>query len=334
MISYKDSGVDIEKGEKFVESIKKKVKSTYGPNVLQGIGGFASLYKIGDGRLLAAGTDGVGTKLKLAQLLDKHDTIGQDLVAMCVNDILCTGAKGLFFMDYLACGALDLGVSEQIIDGIVTGCKLSNMALIGGETAEMPGMYQNGEYDLAGFAVGEVLADKLIDGKNIRPGNCLIGISSAGFHSNGYSLIRKVLQEGERELMTDCLRPTRIYTKVIQEALTKFNDSINGMSHITGGGFKNISRMNEDFLYQIQYLPSFNEIPSEFKIICDRTGLSTKELYTTFNMGVGFVLAVEAEAQNEILSFLRNEDYLSWDLGRIAEGQGVVLNPDTTPVFL
>jgi len=323
MISYKDSGVDIEKGEKFVNSIKQRVQSTYGPNVLAGIGGFASLYKMGDGRLLAAGTDGVGTKLNLAQKLNKHDTIGQDLVAMCVNDILCTGAKGLFFMDYLACGELDLAVSEQIIEGIVRGCELAQMALIGGETAEMPGMYKNGEYDLAGFAVGEVMQDQLIDGKTIQAGDRLVGIASSGMHSNGFSLIRQVLQSSDDDLMHRCLTPTKIYTRLMQAALAKFATHIKGMAHITGGGFKNISRMNENFHYNIEFLPEYDELPPEFKIIGERTGLGQKDLYSTFNMGVGLVLATDRSEQ--IIAYLKNADVLCWDLGVVSAGAGINL---------
>jgi len=247
-ITYKDAGVDIEKGDALVEKIKLKVKSTYGDRVRSGVGGFACLYEVGD-RLLAAGTDGVGTKLALAKKLDKHDTIGIDLVAMCVNDILCTGAQPLFFMDYLATGKLDVDTANHVLDGIVEGCLQSECALIGGETAEMPGMYGNGEYDLAGFAVGEVKPADVLDGSRVNEGDVLIGLPSSGFHSNGYSLVRKLIKDDETALMQAALTPTKIYWKAIKGLLEK--QLLNGVSHVTGGGLLNIPRINEGFAYQI-----------------------------------------------------------------------------------
>lgn len=233
--AYKDSGVNIEKGELLVAKIRRMVRSTYGERVREGVGGFASLYEMGD-RLLAAGADGVGTKLRVAQILGRHDTIGVDLVAMCVNDILCTGARPLFFMDYLATGRLDLEIAEAVIRGIVFGCEQSGAALIGGETAEMPGMYGNGEYDLAGFAVGEVRSADLVDGSGVSPGDAMIGLASSGLHSNGFSFVRKLVGEGETGLLEEALTPTRIYVKIVLELLARFPGQIRGLAHITGGG--------------------------------------------------------------------------------------------------
>jgi phosphoribosylformylglycinamidine cyclo-ligase len=284
--SYRDAGVNVERGDAFVERIKEKVKSTYGARVVSGIGGFAALYDMGD-KLLAAGTDGVGTKVKLAQALGKHDTIGIDLVAMCVNDVICTGARPLFFLDYIATGKLDLPTAEAIVTGIVDGCKQAEMALIGGETAEMPGMYQAEEYDLAGFCVGEVAKPYLIDGGNMKDGDALIALPSSGAHSNGYSLVRKLVKAEEKDLMAACLTPTRIYWKAAQQVLPY----ITGMAHITGGGFTNIPRMNEGFDYIIDALPQIGEIPPIFATLKQRSGLAAAELYQTFNMGIGFVIA-------------------------------------------
>jgi phosphoribosylformylglycinamidine cyclo-ligase len=325
MITYKDSGVDIKKGEALVEKIKTMVTSTYGERVVQGVGGFACLYRTGD-RLLAAGTDGVGTKLKLAQQLNKHDTIGIDLVAMCVNDILCTGARPLFFMDYLATGKLDVEVSEQIIRGVVEGCKQSGAALIGGETAEMPGMYTNGEYDLAGFSVGEVFEKDLIDGNKIEEGDTLIGLASTGAHSNGFSLIRKLLNSDEEELMELALEPTRIYWKTIETLMQKLPGVIKGMAHITGGGWTNIARMNDNFDYHISKMPEYDEISPLFSVLKKRSKMGPEELYETFNMGVGFVIATSKPAQ--VREILEECGEKHWTLGRTQKGEGKVILGD------
>lgn len=321
-ITYKDAGVDIEKGDALVSKIKAKVQSTYGKRVKEGVGGFSCLYEIGNGKLLAAGTDGVGTKLKLAQILDKHDTIGIDLVAMCVNDILCTGAKSLFFMDYLATAKLDVNVSEQIIDGVVEGCKQAGAALIGGETAEMPGMYQNGDYDLAGFAVGEVMEKDLIDGKKVKEGDTLFGIASSGFHSNGYSLVRKLIKEDETELVEKCLTPTRIYCSLVDEILEDQKEFITGMAHVTGGGFTNIARMNKNFNYMIENPPKMDEIPEVFKMAQERSELPANELYRTFNMGVGFVIATSNPEKLHNILTKKGEKF--WTLGQVVKGNGKV----------
>ncbi len=314
---YKAAGVDIEKGDELVERIKKKVQSTYGDRVYAGVGGFACLYKAGD-RFLAAGTDGVGTKLKLAQKLNTHNTIGIDLVAMCINDILCTGARPLFFMDYLACGSLDLEISEAIIDGVVKGCQLSEAALIGGETAEMPGFYGVGEYDLAGFAVGEVFENELLDGSKIKSGDTLIGLKSSGFHSNGYSLVRKLIKDDEIELMKDCLRPTEIYWSAVKTILPL----VSGLSHITGGGFSNIARMNKNFNYHIDDLTFLETKPSFMTEICQRSGLSTKELFEVFNMGIGMIICTDKPDQ--VMEKL-NGAHGAIVLGHVENGNGQVI---------
>jgi phosphoribosylformylglycinamidine cyclo-ligase len=314
--SYKDAGVDIEKGDALVSRIKEKVRKTCGARVISGVGGFACLYDIDGDRMLAAGTDGVGTKLMIAQSLGIHNSIGIDLVAMCANDILCTGAKGLFFMDYLATGALDLGVAEQIIDGVVEGCSQAGLALIGGETAEMPGMYAPGKYDLAGFAVGEVFKKTLIDGSKIQEGDTIIGIASTGIHSNGLSLARKLIEQHEAEWRT-LLTPTAIYTADI-DAMDRSH--INGLAHITGGGLSNIARINTSFDYVIDSFPKTQELPSIFKTLSKRSGLSPRELFRTFNMGIGMtVITSEPEA---VLSACSRT---AWKIGQVKKGTGDVL---------
>ena len=318
-VTYKDSGVDIERGDEFVERIKSRVKSTYGDRVVSGIGGFAALYRMDGGKLLAAGTDGVGTKVKIAQLLDKHDTIGIDLVAMCVNDVICTGAKPLFFLDYIATGKLELHVAEEIIKGIVEGCKQSGAALIGGETAEMPGLYQKGEYDLAGFSVGEVEEKSLISGSTLQEGDTLIALPSSGIHSNGYSLVRKLVKETETKLLEECLTPTRIYWPAVKDIF----HLLKGMAHITGGGLENIPRINEGFNYVIDNLPEINEIPAVFGEMVKRSGLSGAELYRTFNMGMGFVLATgEAE---KVAAHLNKINQPFRKIGHVTKGTGSVI---------
>jgi phosphoribosylformylglycinamidine cyclo-ligase len=316
-ITYKDSGVDIDRGDAFVENIKARVRSTYNDRVVSGIGGFAALYRMDGGKLLAAGTDGVGTKVKIAQILDKHDTIGIDLVAMCVNDVICTGAKPLFFLDYIATGKLELRVAEAIIKGVVEGCKQSGAALIGGETAEMPGLYQAGEYDLAGFSVGEVDEKSLIDGSGLKEGDALIALASSGIHSNGYSLVRKLVKENETKLLEECLTPTRIYWPVVKDIFPH----LKGMAHITGGGLSNIPRINENFDYIIENLP--DDIPPVLNEMVKRSGLDGAELYQTFNMGMGFVLAT-SEA-DKVMAHLKKSGERFWKIGHVVKGQGRVV---------
>jgi phosphoribosylformylglycinamidine cyclo-ligase len=318
-MDYKTAGVDIEKGDQFVERIKKKVLSTYDNRVVAGVGGFSCLYDISPDKYLAAGTDGVGTKLKLAIELEKHDTIGIDLVAMCVNDILCTGAKPLFFMDYLATSSLNLEVSEQIINGIVEGCRQSQMALIGGETAEMPGMYEVGDYDLAGFCVGEVLKSKVINGEKVSNGDKIVAINSSGFHSNGYSLIRQLIKDESTDLKHKLLRPTKIYHDLVNSLHNNCMDSIHGIAHITGGGIDNINRINSSMNIELNGIPDYrsndfkNNVCDSIAYIAKKSKLDDKQLYSTFNMGMGLVIITSDAAK---VHELANElNYTSWDIG-------------------
>ena len=318
-MDYKKSGVDIELADKFVERIKRMVGSTHDDRVVSGVGGFAALYRMDEERLLAASTDGVGTKIKLAIETNAHDTIGIDLVAMCVNDLVCTGARPLFFLDYFATGKLDLGVGEAVLAGIVTGCKQGRMALIGGETAEMPGLYQAGDYDLAGFAVGEVFQQDLLDGSLVAPGQTLIGIASSGFHSNGYSLVRKLLEltnGEERETLTrEALTPTRIYVDLIQSLRENLGASLTGMANITGSGMLNVPRMNLKHSYHIEALPAWDEIPRVMKRLCEASALPELELARTFNMGVGFVIATSDP--QKALQCLGERGEKAWVLGTV-----------------
>ncbi len=290
-MDYKEAGVDVEKGDLFVEKIKRFIKDTYTDRVVSGVGGFAALYEMDEDRYLAAGTDGVGTKVKLAQELGIHHTIGQDLVAMCVNDVICTGAKPLFFLDYLASGKLDLEVHTQLVEGIAKACKEVKCALIGGETAEMPGVYATGVYDLAGFCVGEVMKSKWLSAEKVKPGATLVGVASSGFHSNGYSLVRKLLRDQETELKKQCLTPTKLYVNLVMNLLKTQGENIQGLAHITGGGFHNIPRMNEDLGYEIKNLPDDAFRPEFMNEIVRRSGMDKEKSYETFNMGIGLVIA-------------------------------------------
>lgn len=321
-LDYKQAGVDIEKGDAFVESIKAKLNLQYQHRVYSGIGGFAALYQITDDKLIAASTDGVGTKLKIAQQLGKHDTIGIDLVAMCINDLLCVGAKPLFFMDYLAVGKLDLAVSEAIISGIQTGCNQSQIPLIGGETAEMPDVYPEGEYDLAGFAIGELMRDAVIDGQAITEGDSIIALPASGLHSNGYSLARKLVSPDETELLNDMLTPTRIYTPIIEQLLTKYRSGIHGLANITGGGIHNIARLNDRFDYIIDNPPPPGTIAPIFDVMRDRSKLSRDSLYKTFNMGLGFcIITNQPDAISDELSRMGEDHYA---IGKVESGAGQV----------
>jgi phosphoribosylformylglycinamidine cyclo-ligase len=320
-LSYKDAGVDIDKGDQFVDNIKDLVKSTYGPSVKAGIGGFSALYERGDSYLVS-GTDGVGTKIKLAQALKKHDTVGIDLVAMCVNDIICTGAKPMFFLDYMASSFLDVEAATDIVKGIVDGCKQSNMALIGGETAEMPGIYSDGEYDLAGFVVGDVKKVDLVDGSSLKKGDVILGIESSGFHSNGYSLVRKLVGEDETELLHKLLTPTKIYVNMISNLMDQIK--IKGMANITGGGLHNIARMNKSFDYNIEYLPGPSEISEVISEVTSRSNLSKEELYKTFNMGIGFTIVVAPENVEHATGLIKKDGSKAWVLGNVGEGNGKV----------
>jgi len=320
-MDYKEAGVDVEKGDLFVEKIKSFIKDTYTDQVVSGVGGFAALYEIDEDRYLAAGTDGVGTKVKLAQELGIHHTIGQDLVAMCVNDVICTGARPLFFLDYLASGKLDLEVHTKLVEGIAKACKEVKCALIGGETAEMPGVYATGVYDLAGFCVGEVQKKKWLSPEKVSPGNTLIGIASSGFHSNGYSLVRKLIQENETELKKEALVPTKLYVNLVMDLLKTQPDNIRGLAHITGGGFHNIPRMNEDLGYEITNLPKDEFRPAFMNEIVRRSGMNKEKSYETFNMGVGLVIACQDEEHLKAELDKRGEKYLV--LGKVTSRQGL-----------
>jgi phosphoribosylformylglycinamidine cyclo-ligase len=318
--TYKDSGVDVEKGDEFVRRITEKVKSTYNARVVSGIGGFAALYDMGD-RYLSSATDGVGTKIKIAQKLGIHNTVGIDLVAMCVNDLICNGSRPLFFLDYLASGSLDIEVNEALVTGIVEGCKQSSCALIGGETAEMPGVYNPGEYDLAGFAVGEVDKDKLIDGKAVKPGMDLVALPSSGLHSNGFSLVRKLIEPHETELLKEALTPTQIYVQHVTRVMREVPGAVKGIAHITGGGLHNIARINEEFGYKITTPASEDNMLPVLREVIWRSKLEKEELYKTFNMGVGLVLVTDQA--EKVMAELENE---AWILGEVVKSPGLELS--------
>ncbi len=321
MIDYKSAGVDKEEGYKSVGLIKDMVKRTYNKNVLTELGSFGALYELGKytNPVLVSGTDGVGTKLKIAFELGRYDTIGIDCVAMCVNDILCHGAKPLFFLDYLACGKLDAEVAAQIVSGVTEGCLQSGAALVGGETAEMPGFYQPGEYDIAGFAVGVVEKEQVITGDKISAGDVIIGLPSSGVHSNGFSLVRKLITNfsvdfNGKPIGEELLTPTKIYVKPVLELLAKF--AIKGMAHITGGGlYENVPRIIPDGLCAsidtalIPVLPIFELLGS--------LGIARQEMFGTFNMGVGLVLVVNSADAAAIIEQLQANGEAAFILGEI-----------------
>ena len=332
-LSYRDAGVDIDAGDQLVENIKPFAKRTMRPEVLGGLGGFGALVEIGkkyQNPVLVSGTDGVGTKLKLAFEWDIHHTVGIDLVAMSVNDILVQGAEPLFFLDYFACGKLDVARATDVIKGIAEGCEQSGCALIGGETAEMPGMYPEGEYDLAGFAVGVVEKSKVINGRSIRPGDVVLGLASNGAHSNGYSLIRKIIErsnpdldaefDGGQTLRQAIIAPTRLYVKPILAALEKFE--IKGMAHITGGGLtENIPRvLPENCVAQIdaQSWP----LPKLFQWLQQAGNVEQQEMYRTFNCGIGMAVIVPAEQADAAQAFLAEQGETVYRLGTIRERAG------------
>lgn len=330
-INYKDAGVDVANGQKEVELIKKLVEKTQSENVLSKLGGFSGLFSLENlnikNPVLVSGTDGVGTKVMLAQMMDKHDTIGIDCVAMCVNDILCQGAKPLFFLDYIACGKLVPEKMEKIVKGVADGCLQANASLIGGETAEMPGLYKENDYDLAGFCVGIVDKEKIITGEKIKKGDHIFGLKSSGIHSNGYSLVRKIVLEKEKlsldekiegldtSLGEELLKPTKIYVKEILALLEKIE--INGLSHITGGGFyENIPRMIPDGLcakIDVRNIP----LPKIFSLLEKWGELDKKDMYETFNMGVGLVFAVDKKDIEKVKEIIDEDELL--DLGEVIE---------------
>lgn len=336
-ISYKDSGVDVERGYQAVRLMKEHVKSTYTSGVLGDIGSFGGFFATPKGMeepVLVAGTDGVGTKLKYAIISDKHDTIGIDAVAMCVNDIVCQGAKPLFFLDYIASGALDPEKVATIVSGVAEGCRQAGAAIIGGETAEMPGFYPNGDYDIAGFAVGVVDKKKIINGSGIKAGDVLIGLKSSGIHSNGYSLVRKLFGEDisalgkyDEELNAKpidvLLTPTKIYVKSILSLIGKVN--VKGIAHITGGGFiENIPRIFPEGI-GCEIVKSSYEVPAVFKVMQRRAEILDEQIYNTFNMGIGMVVCVAEKDVEKAITQLEATGESCAVIGRTVNGSGVKL---------
>ena len=332
-LSYKDAGVDIHAGNELVERIKGDVKRTRRPEVMGGLGGFGALCALPTKYkepILVSGTDGVGTKLRLAIDLQKHDTIGQDLVAMCVNDLIVQGAEPLFFLDYYATGKLDVDVAASVIKGIADGCEMSGCALVGGETAEMPGMYHEGDYDLAGFCVGVVEKSEIIDGTAVKTGDTLIALGSSGAHSNGYSLIRKVLEvsganpadllEG-KSLSEHLLAPTKIYVKSILQLIKQ--TEVHAIAHLTGGGFwENIPRVLPDNTKAVIDESSW-QWPAIFNWLQEKGNISRYEMYRTFNCGVGMVIALPEKEVETALALLEQAGEKAWVIGKIAPlGEG------------
>jgi len=327
-LTYKAAGVDIDAGNELIERIRPMVARTRRPEVMAGLGGFGGLFALPPGRyreaVLVSGTDGVGTKLKLAQALGRHATIGVDLVAMCVNDVIVQGAEPLFFLDYFACGRLEVELAAAVVQGIADGCEQAGAALIGGETAEMPDMYADGEYDLAGFCVGAVERDQLIDGSSIAAGDAIVGIASSGPHSNGYSLIRKVLDiagnadiEGEaadRLLLT----PTRIYANAIAGLLARM--PVKGMAHITGGGISdNVPRILDAGLHAEIEVNSWQQGPL-FDWLANAGGIGSDEMRRTFNCGVGMVVVVGETDANDAIELLDGQGESAWRIGTVRNG--------------
>ncbi|MEI8174250.1 MAG: phosphoribosylformylglycinamidine cyclo-ligase [Deltaproteobacteria bacterium] len=330
-LSYKDAGVDIDMANLFVEKIKPLIKLTTRKEVMGGLGGFGGLFHLDVGKIknpvLVSSTDGVGTKLKIAQMMEKHDTIGIDLVAMCVNDVIVQGAEPLFFLDYISTGKMDVAKGVQLVEGIVKGCQEAGCALIGGETAEMPGLYQDGDYDLAGFCVGVVEADKIIDGSDIRVGDRIIGIASSGIHSNGFSLARKVLFETGKLRIDDhlegldhtigieLLRPTKIYVKSLLNIIKHF--TVRGIVHITGGGFfDNIPRIMPGSCRAVILKKSW-DVPHVFSIIQKMGHIDRTEMLRIFNMGIGMMIVVPEKEAGEIMECLEKLGERSYPMGFI-----------------
>ena len=337
--SYAAAGVDVTAGYEAVERIKPMVESTYIPGVMGPLGGFGGMFApdLTDMKkpVLVSGTDGVGTKLKLAFLMDKHDTVGIDCVAMCVNDIVCGGAAPMFFLDYIACGKNHPARIADIVSGITEGCRQAECALVGGETAEMPGFYPVDEYDLAGFSVGIVDEEKIIDGKKLAAGDVLVGLASSGVHSNGFSLVRKVLDVEHTDLKTPredlngkslgeaLLAPTRIYVKAVK-ALLKAGVDVHAVSHITGGGFyENVPRMMTDGLTARIDLSTFPRLPI-FDLIQKTGGIPERDMYNTFNMGIGMILALPAAQVGLALSVLKEAGETAYQIGEVVSGEAGV----------
>ena len=331
-LSYRDAGVDIDAGDALVDAIKPFAKRTMREGVLGGIGGFGALFELGkkyQEPILVSGTDGVGTKLRLAFHLNRHDTVGIDLVAMSVNDILVQGAEPLFFLDYFACGKLDVATATDVIKGVAQGCEQAGCALIGGETAEMPSMYPDGEYDLAGFAVGAVEKSKLIDGSKIVPGDVVLGLASSGAHSNGYSLVRKIIEVAKPDLNADfhgqtladvLMAPTRIYVKPLLALMAAME--VKGMAHITGGGLvENVPRVLRENLTAVLHKDSW-AMPPLFQWLQQHGGVADAEMHRVFNCGVGMVVIVAQENADAAMAQLRAAGETVYKLGEIRARNG------------
>lgn len=334
MLTYRASGVDIDEGNRAVNLIKDKIKGTYDKNVIGDLGNFSGLYSLKDfinmdEPVLLSSTDGVGTKLKLAQMMDIHNTVGIDLVAMCVNDLICQGAKPLFFLDYIATGKLIPEKIDDIVSGIVEGCKMAECALIGGETAEMPGMYSEDDYDLAGFSVGIADKSKIISGQDVNSGDTLIGISSSGIHSNGYSFIRKIFLEEYKYELTDYIEelemtlgealliPTKIYVKLVMDLIKKYE--LKAIAHITGGGvIENIPRVIPNGL-GIDIDKNSWEKPAIFKMIEKFNAIDEVELHKSFNMGIGLAIVVESDKAEEIVNYLNGNEKQAYIIGKVVD---------------
>jgi phosphoribosylformylglycinamidine cyclo-ligase len=335
-MDYREAGVDVEAGRAFVQRIRNMVNSTHRPEVLGGLGGFSGFFRVPGGLqepVLVSGTDGVGTKLKLAHQLNRHDTVGIDLVAMCVNDVLTSGAEPLFFLDYLATGKLNSEQLADVVSGITEGCKLSGCALLGGETAEMPGFYQPGEYDLAGFCVGIVDRAKLLDGSQVQGGDIAIALASTGVHSNGFSLVRKIITDhgfqwsdrpeelGGKSLGEVLLTPTQIYVKPILEGMAQGLD-FHGMAHITGGGLpENLPRcLGANQSIKVNH-NSWEVLPI-FQWLSQVGQVSLSEMFNTFNMGIGFVVLVSATQVQLTLNWFNSQGIAAWEIGEVISGSG------------
>jgi phosphoribosylformylglycinamidine cyclo-ligase len=336
MTTYRDAGVDIDAGDEFVDRIKPLVRSTFRPEVLADLGGFGGLFGFQAGKykepVLVSGTDGVGTKLKIAFMMDKHDTVGIDLVAMCVNDIAVSGAEPLFFLDYFATGKLSVSKAREVVSGIAEGCRQAGCALIGGETAEMPSFYPDGEYDLAGFAVGAVDRSKIIDGRHIIPGDVLVGLASSGLHSNGYSLARRVLFEQakltvasrlsdlEASIGEVLLTPTRIYAKQILTLVEQF--PIKGIAHITGGGItENLPRVFPNGV-RAKIMRKAWSVPPIFDVMSRLGRVEHEEMYRVFNMGIGLILVVPPDSASAVLTQAATLGERGWQIGEIVASTG------------
>ncbi|BAY17244.1 phosphoribosylformylglycinamidine cyclo-ligase [Anabaenopsis circularis NIES-21] len=337
-MDYRDAGVDVEAGRAFVDQIRNLVHSTFRPEVIGGLGGFGGCFQLPTGYkepVLVSGTDGVGTKLKIAQILNRHDSVGIDLVAMCVNDVLTSGAEPLFFLDYVATGKLDKEQLTQVVAGIAAGCKLAGCALLGGETAEMPGFYQVGEYDLAGFCVGIVEKSQMLDGSQVQVGDVAIALASAGVHSNGISLVRKIVSDGgfawsdSPDLLAGetigeaFLQPTRIYVKPVLAA-RQAGIEIHGMAHITGGGLpENLPRcLGKNQTIKIN--PNSWKIPATFQWLAEVGAVRDEAMFNTFNMGIGFVLLIPPQQVEQTISFFTSQNIPAFAIGEVIPGAGTL----------